>query len=138
MRNKFFCNCVLFVIIQEFFLSKGLCLDPLKEFNLLYENILALINRDPALFASGLLFVWNLSDRVTEANLRDKFIDCGQILAIRLFPDVIRSSRQCALVSFVSCLDGIRVHVFLELYTFAILVIRVLIYTVHSGSRKLK
>ena len=96
-----------FVIMQELFRTKGLCLDPLKEFNSFYENILALINRDHALFAPGLLFIWNLSECVTEAILRDKFLAYGKILAIKLVQDVTRSSRQCALVNFINSSDGI-------------------------------
>ena len=75
-------------------------MDPLKEFNSLYENIIALFNRDLVLYSPRLLFVWNISGEVTEAVLRNKFSDCGQINTIRLFPDVIWSSLQCALVNY--------------------------------------
>ena len=92
--------------MQEVFRSKGLYLNPLKEFNSLYENIMALLNRDPVLYSPGLLFVWNLSLEVTEAVLRNKFSDCGPISSIRLFPDVIWSLSQCALVDFSNASDG--------------------------------
>ena len=92
--------------MQEFFRSKGLCLDPLKEFNSLYENIIALINRDLVLYSPRLLFVWSISGEVTEAVFRNKFSECGQILVMRLFPDVVWSSLQCALVNYTDSLDG--------------------------------